>query len=508
MLAIGIVVGAIIVISYYKKKIGDAQQKADELINDSKKESKLIKKEAELERKDLIVKTRIDLEKETNRKRHDLNSLEKRLIAKEEILEKKYNSLERKENDFVKKEERVFEKEKDIAKLKGELNKILDDKKKQLMNISRLSEEEAKRNVLNILEEELATERANRIRKAEVEAKIAADKKARNIIVMAVQRQAIDQSQEHSTKVVPIPNDEMKGRIIGRDGRNIRAFEQACGVDLIVDDTPDSILISCFDPIRKYIAKTALEKMLADGRIHPARIEEVVNKVRKETGMAIRDAGESAILDLGLTSMHPELVKLIGQLQFRYSYGQEQLQHSIEVAQIAGIMASELGVDPKLAKRAGLLHDIGKAVTHEIEGSHAMIGADLCKKYGESADIEHAVRAHHRDIEPRTVIAFIIDSADSISGARPGARSKTEVNFIQRLEKLEEICMSYNGVQRSYAVQAGRDVRVLVDPEEISDEKAIILARDITKRIVEEMQFPGQIKVNVIREYRAIEYAQ
>jgi ribonuclease Y len=371
-----------------------------------------------------------------------------------------------------------------------------------------MNEQEAKKSVLATLEKELETERAARIRKAEAETKIVAEKKARNIIVLSIQKQAMDQCQEHSTQLLSIPNDEMKGRIIGREGRNIRAFERACGVDLIVDDTPDSILVSCFDPIRKHIAKTSLEKLLADGRIHPARIEEVVAKVRKETGIAIRDAGESAVLDLALSPVHPDLLKLIGQLQFRFSYSQQQLQHSIEVAQIAGIMAGELGVDVKLAKRAGLLHDIGKAVTHEIEGSHAMIGADLCKKYGESADVEHAIRAHHQDIEPRTVIAFLVSAADAISGGRPGARSKTEASYIQRLEKIEEICTSYKGVQRSYAVQAGRDVRVLVDPQKLNDDEAILLAREITRRIADEMEYPGQIKVNIIREFRATEIAQ
>ncbi len=504
----GLIIGSIFMVWYYRKKFGDSQKKIDLMMLDAKKEVELIKKEAEIEKKDILLKTKTEIERDANARRSELAAMEKRLVGKEEILEKKYISVEKRENDLRAKDERISEKEKEITRLKEEIQKTADERKNKLLAISRLTEEEAKKEILKTLEEELENEKANLIKKSEIEAKLMAEKKARNILVLSIQRQAIEQCQEHSTKLIPIPNDEMKGRIIGRDGRNIRAFEQCCGADLIVDDTPDAILISCFDPIRKHIAKISLERLMADGRIHPARIEEVVNKVRKETGIAIRDAGEAAAVDLGLTSIHPELMKLIGMLQFRFSYGQQQLQHSIEVAQIAGIMAGELGIDVKVAKRAGLLHDIGKAVTHEIEGSHAMIGADLCKKYGESADVEHAVRAHHQDVEPRTVFAFIIDAADAISGGRPGARSKTEANYIQRLEKLEEICMSFKGVQRSYAVQAGRDVRILVDPQKLNDSQAVMLARDITRRIVDEMQFPGQIKVSVIREYRAIEYAQ
>lgn len=501
-------IGSIFMFWYYRKKFGDAQKKIDSMMQSARKEVELLRKEAEIEKKDVLLKTKSELEKDANARRSELAGMEKRLLGKEEILEKKYLSVEKRENDLRVKDERISEKEKEISRLKDEIQKTADERKNKLLAISRLTEEEARKEILKTLEEELENEKANLIKKSEIEAKLMAEKKARNILVLAIQRQAIEQCQEHSTKLIPIPNDEMKGRIIGRDGRNIRAFEQCCGADLIVDDTPDAILISCFDPIRKHIAKISLERLMADGRIHPARIEEVVNKVRKETGIAIRDAGEAAAVDLNLTSIHPELMKLIGMLQFRFSYGQQQLQHSMEVAQIAGIMAGELGIDVKVAKRAGLLHDIGKAVTHEIEGSHAMIGADLCKKYGESPDVEHAVRAHHQDVEPRTVFAFIIDAADAISGGRPGARSKTEANYIQRLEKLEEICMSFKGVQRSYAVQAGRDVRILVDPQKLNDSQAVMLARDITKRIVDEMQFPGQIKVSVIREYRAIEYAQ
>jgi len=499
--------GSLIVKLFYMKKFGDVNKKIEAMLLDAKKDVELGKKEVDLERKDLILKTKANLEKEINQRRSEISVMEKRIISKEELLEKKYLSLEEKEDNFRKREDNLFNKEKNIGELVSEATEIRNKEKNELLSITHLSEEDAKKRLFKMLDDSLELEKANMIRKSEAEAKLQADRKARNILVLSIQKQAIDQCQEHSTKMIPIQNDEMKGRIIGREGRNIRAFEQICGVDLIVDDTPDAILVSSFDPIRKHIAKISLEKLLADGRIHPARIEEIVSRVRKDTGAQVKDVGENSVLDLGIASMHPDLIKLIGQLQFRFSYGQQQLQHSIEVAQLAGIMAGELGVDIKLAKRAGLLHDIGKAVTHEIEGSHAMIGADLCRKYGECADVEHAVRAHHHDVEPRTVLAFLIDACDAISGSRPAARSKTEVSYIQRLEKLEEICLSYKGVQRSYAVQAGRDVRVLVDPTKISDDQAVLLVRDITRRITDEMQFPGQIKVSVIREYRAIEVA-
>ncbi|EKD27870.1 MAG: hypothetical protein ACD_79C00517G0005 [uncultured bacterium] len=508
LLVMGLIIGVVVVALIYKKKFGNVNAKLSNMLQEAKKEAELITKEASIEKKGLILRVKAELEKESNEKRSELQALEKRLVSKEEALENKYAGLERKENDFRNKETKLSEREKESLKIKEELQKNYEKSKAQLLNIARLTQEEAADRIIKLLDKELEAEKAAKIRKSEAEVKLLSEKKARNIVVLAIQRQAIDQSQEHSTKLIPIANDEMKGRIIGRDGRNIRAFEQACGVDLIIDDTPDAILISCFDPIRKHIAKIALERLLQDGRIHPSRIEEVVNKVRKDTGIAIRDAGEAAVVDLGLSTIHPELVKLIGQLQFRFSYGQQQLQHSIETAQLSGVMASELGIDPKMAKRAGLLHDIGKAVTHEIEGSHAMIGADICKKYGESIDIEHAIRAHHQDIEPRTVLAFIVEAADAMSGGRPGARSKTEADYVQRLEKIEEICQSYKGVQRSYAVQAGRDVRILVDPQKINDDQATLLARDISKRITDEVQFPGQIKVNVIREFRVVDFAQ
>ena len=505
---ISFILGWILKQSLIARKIGDARKKTETLISDAKKEASIIKKEAEIEVKDIILKAKTDTEREANQRRAELSAIEKRLLSKEELLEKKYTSFEKRENDYRSKEARLDASQKEIDTLRNDVKKQLEQQKMQLLSVAKLSEEEARKQVFRVLEQDLENERASYVRKYEAETKQIADKKARNIIVQSIQRQALEQVQDHSTKVVPIPNDEMKGRIIGRDGRNIRAFEQACGVDLIVDDTPDSILISCFDPVRRHIAKLALEKLLTDGRIHPVRIEELVEKARKETANSVREAGEGAIAELGLSSFSPELIKLIGQLQFRTSYGQQQLKHSIEVAQLAGVMAAELGADVKLAKRAGLLHDIGKAVTHEIEGSHAMIGADLCKKYGEGPDVEHAVRAHHHDVDPRTVFAFLVDASDAISGGRPGARSKTEATYIQRLEKLEEICLSFKGVQRSYAVQAGRDVRVLVDPYKISDDLAVLMARDITKRIEQEMQFPGQIKVSVIRELRAVEYAQ
>jgi len=504
---LGFLLGVLVLFLIHQRKFGDAQRKVDLMILETKKETDLMRKEVDLESKNLIFKTKADLEKDLTARRDELTLMEKRVISKEEILEKKVNSLDKKESDLRAKEEHFVKKEQNMNEAQNSIQKVLEDQRRQLLNIAHLSEEEAKQQILKNLESELESDRVRLIKKMETEIKLQAEKKARNILVLSIQRQALDQCQDHATKLVPIPSDEMKGRIIGREGRNIRAFEHACGCDVIVDDTPDAILISCFDPVRRYIARTALEILMLDGRVHPARIEEVVAKVRRETGNMIREGAEAAVAELGLTQMHPEIMKLLGQLQFRTSYGQEQLKHSMEVSQLAGVMAAELGVDVKLAKRAALLHDIGKALTHEIEGSHAMIGADFCKKYGESADVEHAVRAHHRDVEPRTIFAFIVDAADAMSGGRPGARSKTEASYIQRLEKIEEICMSFRGVDRSYAVQAGRDVRIFVNPSKINDNQALLMARDITRRIENDVQFPGQIKVSVIRESRAVEFA-
>lgn len=507
VLIIGLLGGYTVHLFMYRKRLGDAQKNAETILSDAKEKAELIKNSAKIEVKDTILKSRDRIEKETIDRRRELSHLEKRLLAKEEVLEKKYNQIEKREEDYRRKEDNIKKEEDQIRQTQNELSRIIKQRKDELLQVSKLTEEEAKNYILKILDEELENDKAKHIRKIEAEMKIQAEKKARNIIVLAIQRQALDQSQEHSTKLVPIPNDELKGRIIGREGRNIKAFETTCGVDLIVDDTPDSILISCFDPVRRYIAQVALEKLIAEGRFHPTRIEEIIAKIRKDTGVAIREAGENALYELGITSVHPEIIKLIGQLQFRYSYGQQQLKHSMEVAQLAGVMAAELGVDVKMAKKAGLLHDIGKALTHEIEGSHAMIGADLCKKYGEGPDIEHAIRSHHYDVEPRTVLAFLTEAADAISGGRPGARSKTEGTYIQRLEKLEEICNSFKGVEKAYALQAGRDVRVLVNSKDINDDKITLMAKEISKKIEDEMQFPGQIRVSVIRETRAIEFA-
>jgi ribonuclease Y len=505
---LGFLLGLLSFFVLYRWKLGAViQGKADLRVLEAKKETELMRKEVDLEAKNFVFKAKADLEKELTARREELALMEKRVISKEEVVEKKYNFLDKKEIEVRTKEERCIKKEQDIDAIHSAIQKTLEDQKRQLLNMAHWNEDEAKQQVLKNLESELEADRVRLIKKKEAEIRLQAEKKAQNILVLSIQRQALDQCQDHATKLIPIPNDEMKGRIIGREGRNIRAFEHVCGCDVIVDDTPDAILISCFDPVRRHIARAAMEILIQDGKVHPARIEEVVAKVRRETGNMIREGAEVAVAELGLTPMHPEIMKLLGQLQFRTSYGQQQLKHSMEVSQIAGVMAAELGVDVKLAKRAALLHDIGKALTHEMEGSHAMIGADLCRKYGESADVEHAVRAHHRDVEPRTIFAFIVDSADAMSGGRPGARSKTEANYIQRLEKIEEICMSFRGVDRSYAVQAGRDVRVFVNPSKISDDQAILMASDISRRIETDVQFPGQIKVSVIRESRAIEFA-
>lgn len=503
----GAALSTILVVLAYRKKLGDSQKHADKLILDARKEAEIIKKEADIAAKDALIESKNKIEAELNQRKAEMSALEKRILQKEESLDKKFSSIEKKETEVSRLDEKLREETEKLRRKEKEVDALMEKQKTELLAVARLTEEEARNQVIRKLDEELEIEKAKKIKKAEAETKLIADRKARNIIVLAIQRQAIDQCQDHSTQMIQIPNDEMKGRIIGREGRNIRAFEKACGVDLIVDDTPDSILISCFDPVRRYIAKSTLDRLMQDGRIHPARIEDVVEKVRKETGGMIRDAAESVATELGLTGIHPEVMKLLGQLQFRTSYGQQQLKHSMEVAQLAGVLASELGVDQMIAKRAGLLHDIGKALTHEIEGSHAMIGADILKKYGESADVEHAVRAHHHDVEPRTVYAFITDAADAMSGGRPGARSKTEAAYIQRLEKLEEICMSFKGVERSFAIQAGRDLRVLVNPAEINDDQAVLLARSISRRIEDEVQFPGQIKISVVRELRAVDMA-
>ena len=488
--------------------IGSAEQEADKIrreasrmIESAKAESENCKRAALVEAKDEIYKLKSETEKEIKERRSEISRQERRIQQKEENLDKKNDNLERKEELLQSK----------IKSAEEKLNEAESIKKSQMDILEKISEftrEQAKDYIISQLETELVHEKALKVSAYEQQIKDCCDEKARSLISLAIAKCAADQVSESSISVVALPNDEMKGRIIGREGRNIRTLETLTGVDLIIDDTPEAITLSCFDQVRREIARIALEKLISDGRIHPTRIEEMVEKAKREVEHKIKQEGERALLETNVHNINHELVKLIGRLKFRTSYRQNVLNHSIEVAQLAGILASELGVDANIARRAGLLHDIGKALTSEIEGSHVQIGVDVCKKYKESNEVIHAVEAHHNDVEPQTVIACIVQAADAISAARPGARCENYESYIKRLEKLEEICSSYDGVEKCFAVQAGREVRIMVLPEVINDEKMVLVARDIVKRIEDEMEYPGQIKVNLIRESRAIEYAK
>ena len=484
-----------------ESKIGGAEQKAKQIIEDANKSAETRKKEALLEAKDEIHKSRTEFEKEIKDRRAEMNRQERRVQQKEESLDKKSDALE-------KKDEQLNKKLKEVDVLKEETLKVKNAQLEMLERISGLSVEEAKSYLLKNIESEVRHEAAIMIKDIETQAKEEADKKARSIISTAIQKCAADHVAESTVSVVALPNDEMKGRIIGREGRNIRALETATGIDLIIDDTPEAVVLSGFDPVRREIARMSLEKLIVDGRIHPARIEETVEKSRKEIDAIIKQEGEQATFDTGVHGLHPELIKLLGRMKYRTSYGQNVLKHSTEVANLAGIMAAELGVDIKTAKRAGLLHDIGKAVDHEIEGSHVDIGVDIAKKYNESPEVIHAIQAHHGDVEATTVIACIVQACDAISAARPGARRENLETYIKRLEKLEEIADSFNGVEKSFAIQAGREIRIMVKPETVKEEETVLLARDIVKKIESELEYPGQIKVNVIRETRSVDYAK
>ncbi|MDD5255263.1 MAG: ribonuclease Y [Candidatus Omnitrophica bacterium] len=491
-----------------ERKIQDAEAKAKVILEQAAKEAQDKRREAELESKDLLYKMRQEFERQTQDRRQEIGGLEKRLTQKEENIDRRLDLLEKKEKEFELRQENIKKQEEALKAKDNQLLALIAEEKERLQKISSLSADEAKQILLNRLNEELNSEKAVFIKRQEDEVRNTADKKSREIISLAIQRCAVEHTVESTISVVNLPNDEMKGRVIGREGRNIRALEMATGVDVIIDDTPEAVTLSCFDTVRREIARLSLEKLIADGRIHPGRIEEVVEKVKKEMEEKIREEGERAVFDVGITSLHPEIVKLIGRLKYRTSFGQNALQHSKEVAFLLGVMASELGLDFKVARRAGLLHDIGKAVDHQIEGTHAKIGADLAKKYNESIDVIGAIEAHHEEAEPKSFYAVLAVAADAISASRPGARRETLETYIKRLEKLESIANVFKGVEKSYAIQAGREIRVIVQPERISDPDAVALARDIRKKIEEGMEYPGQIKVTVIRETRAIEYAK
>ena len=491
-----------------KSKVKNAEDKAKKMVEAAKADVDKIRHEAQLQAKDLLLKMRTEFEKETKERRQELVVLEKRLIQKEENLDRKVDVLDRKEKDVERRDHSLVDKEKTIAAKDRELEHLLKEEKEKLQNISGMTREEARQLLLKKLEDEVKQEAALMIKRTEDEAKEKADKEARKIIGLAIQRCAAEHTVETTVSVVSLPGDEMKGRIIGREGRNIRAIEIATGVDVIIDDTPGAVILSGFDPIKREIAKIALERLLQDGRIHPGRIEEVVEKVKKDMENTIKEEGEKTLFETGLHGIHPEIVKLLGRLKYRTSYGQNVLQHSKEVAYLMGVMASELKLDFNLAKRIGLLHDIGKAVSHEVEGTHSKIGAELARKFGEPENICHAIEAHHQDIEPKTLLAVLAQAADAISASRPGARRETLETYVKRLEKLESIADSFKGVEKAYAIQAGREIRVIVQPEKITDAQAAVLARDITKKIEEGLEYPGQIKVTVIRETRAVEYAK
>lgn len=484
-----------------EKKVGNAEEKAREIIDDALKVAERSKREALLEAKEESLKTKNELEKETKERRAELQRYERRVLAKEEALDKKSDALERREASYAAKEEK-------LAKQSAELNKLQEKRVQELERISGLTSEQAKDYLLKTVEDEVKHEAAKLVKELDSKAKEEADKKAKEYVVTAIQKCAADHVAETTISVVQLPNDEMKGRIIGREGRNIRTLETLTGIDLIIDDTPEAVILSGFDPIRREVARIALEKLIVDGRIHPARIEEMVEKAQKEVETMIREEGEAAVLEVGIHGIHPELVKLLGRMKFRTSYGQNALKHSIEVAHLAGLLAGEVGVDVRMAKRAGLLHDIGKSIDHEVEGSHIQIGADLCRKYKESPIVINAVESHHGDTEPTSLIACLVQAADTISAARPGARRETLETYTNRLKQLEDIANAFKGVDKSFAIQAGREIRVMVVPDQVDDATMVLLARDISKQIEAELEYPGQIKVNVIRESRAVDYAK
>lgn len=504
-LIVAVPVTCLIAISYRKKvieaKIGNADEKARGIIDEALKVAEAKKRESLLEIKEESIKTKNDLERECKERRTEIQRLERRVLQKEENIDKKAEAIEKREAGFSVKEEELERKKSEVV--------LLHEKTiQELERISGLTSEQAKEHLLKTVEDEVKHDTAKLVKELESKAKEEANKKAKEYVVTAIQKCAADHVAETTISVVQLPNDEMKGRIIGREGRNIRTLETMTGVDLIIDDTPEAVILSGFDPIRREVARIALEKLIVDGRIHPARIEEMVEKAQKEVEVMIKEEGEAATLEVGVHGIHPELVRLLGKMKFRTSYGQNALKHSMEVAQLSGLLAAEIGVDIRLAKRAGLLHDIGKSVDHEMEGSHIQIGVDLCRKYKESATVINAVESHHGDVEPQTLIACIVQASDTISAARPGARRETLETYTNRLKQLEDITNTFKGVEKSFAIQAGREIRVMVVPEHVNDEEMILLARNISKQIEAELEYPGQIKVNVIRESRVVDYAK
>ncbi len=485
----------------YESKVGSAEEKSREIIDEALKVAETKKREALLEAKEESLKTKNELEKETKERRAELQRYERRVLSKEENVEKKADTLEKREVSLQQREDT-------LNKRSAEVDALYDKGIQELEKISGLTSEQAKEYLLKSVEDDVKHDTAKLVKELENKAKEEADRKAKDYIVTAIQRCAADHVAETTVSVVQLPNDEMKGRIIGREGRNIRTLETMTGVELIIDDTPEAVVLSGFDPIRREVARIALERLIVDGRIHPARIEEMVEKAQKEVESMMREEGEAATLEVGVHGIHPELVKLLGKMKFRTSYGQNALKHSIEVAQLSGLLAAEMGLDVRVAKRAGLLHDIGKSVDHEQEGTHVQLGVELCRKYKESAIVANAVESHHGDVEPQSLVACIVQAADTISAARPGARRETLETYTNRLKQLEDIAVSFKGVDKSFAIQAGREVRIMVIPEQISDDDMILLARDISKRIEDELEYPGQIKVNVIRESRVTDYAK
>lgn len=504
-LLVGVLIGFALGVKWRKqvaeKEISSAEEEAKRIINESIKSAESKKREALVEAKEEILKARNDFERDQKERRADLQKQERRLQQKEETLDRKTENMEKKEEVL---QSRLTE----LEAARAEVATVKKSQMEVLERISGFTAEEAKAYLINQLEAEVTHESAMKIREIEAQFKEEADARAKEILSLAIQRCAADHVAEATVSVVPLPNDEMKGRIIGREGRNIRTLETMTGVDLIIDDTPEAITVSCFDPVRREIARIALEKLIQDGRIHPSRIEEMVEKAKREVDATIKAEGERAVFETNVHGLHPELVKLLGRMKYRTSYGQNVLNHSIEVSHLAGLLAAEIGADVTLAKRAGLLHDLGKSIDHEVEGSHVQIGVELARKYKENEDVVHAIEAHHNDVEPRTIVACLVQAADAVSAARPGARRENLENYIKRLEKLEELTSSFPGVEKSFAIQAGREVRIMVAPEKVSEDQMVLLARDIAKKIEEELEYPGQIKVNMIRETKVVEYAK